>query len=204
MIDDDPNPRTEDARLRALLAAPQPPADLRARIRANLATPRPVNRVRRALRAGALLGVVLLAGALLLAPFGERAPDVVTAAYDDMRKDRGLRGTYDADPNRWFATNAVHMPAGVSVDLNKDCTLDGIIARHLRLVNPALGRVNVFVYEQALRAKRASAYGAVADHRWLILEPRPGVVVIVLYDAANQHDSVVHLISQMFATPIRI
>jgi len=201
----DDNGPTEDARLRALLASPRPPADLGARIRANLATPRtaPTAR-RRRIRALAVLGLALLGAALWFAPLG-RTPDVIAAAYDDMRKDRDLRGAHNGDPTRWLATKAVHVPAEMRLDLSKDCALDGIVARHLRLVDANLGRVNFFIYEPAPAGTRvAPASGAVADQYWLLAEPRPGVVVVVLYDAADKRESVARLVARMFAAAISV
>lgn len=205
MTDTHPNDKpTEDARLRALLASPQPPADLGARIRANLTTPRTARKARRHVaRAAAVFGLALLGAAVVLAPFG-RTPDVIAAAYDDMRKDRDLHGAYNGDPTRWLANRAVHVPVEMRLDLSKDCALDGVVARHLRLVNAGLGRVNLFVYQPAPGTRVAPASGAVADQHWLLLEPRPGVVVVVLYDAADKRESVARLVAQMFATAIRV
>ena len=203
-MNDDPNPRSDDARLRALLATPQAPGDLRERIRTNLAAARSPDRGRRrALATVALLGAVLLAGMFWLIPVGERTPNVVSAAYDDMLKDRGLHGSFNGDPQRWLATKAVHMPAGVRLDLSKDCALGAVTARHLRLVNPELGRVNVFVYEQS-RSATTPTSGAIAGQHWLLLEPRPGLVALVLYDSPQKRESVLRLVARMFATPIRV
>lgn len=202
-MNDDYNPRSDDARLRALLAAPQAPGDLRERIRANLAAPHASVRRRQYVFAAALLGLVVLAGTLVLAPVGKRTPHVVAAAYDDMLKDRSLRGTFDDNLPRWLAARTAHMPTGVSLDLSKNCTLGDITARHLRLVNPALGRLNVFVYERPLHATVTAASGAIVDHHWLLLELRPGVVALVLYDATSTRDSVMGLITQTLGTPIR-
>jgi hypothetical protein len=145
----------------------------------------------------------VLAGILVSAPVGERTPRVVTAAYDDMAKDRSLRGAVDRNLPRWLAARTDHMPAGVSLDLSKNCTLGDINARHLRLVDPALGRLNVFVYEHPLHATVTAAAGAVADHQWLLLELRPGVVALVLYDGARKRDAVMDLITQTLGAPIR-
>lgn len=202
-MNDDHNPRRDDAHLRALLATPQAPVDLRERIRANLAAPHTSVRRRQYVFAAALLGLVVLAGTLVFAPIGERTPHVVTAAYDDMLKDRSLRGTFDGHLPRWLAARTGHMPAGVSLDLSKNCTLGDVTARHLRLVDPALGRLNVFVYERPLHATVAAASGAVVDHHWLLLELRPGVVALVLYDATSKRDSVMGLITQTLGAPIR-
>ncbi len=202
-MNDDPNPRSDDVRLRALLAAPQAPGDLRERIRANLGTPRPAARGRRYAFAGALLALVVLAGMLVFTPVEERTPRVVSAAYDDMLKDRSLHGTIDRNLPRWLAVRTAHMPAGVSLDLSKNCALGDINARHLRLVNPALGRLNVFVYERPPHATVTAASGAVADHHWLLFELRPGVMALVLYDGARERDAVMGFITQTLGAPIR-
>ena len=202
-MNDNHNPRSDDARLRALLAAPQAPGDLRERIRANLAAPRASVRGRHYAFAAALLALVVLAAVLVPAPVGERTPRVVAAAYDDMAKDRSLRGTVDRNLPRWLAARTAHMPAGVSLDLSKNCTLGDINARHLRLVNPALGRLNVFVYERPPHATVTAAFGAVVDHHWLLLELRPGVVALVLYDGARKRGAVMDLITQTLGAPIR-
>ena len=199
---DDKSSQTEDARLRALLAQPQPPADLPARIRTNLAASAPQNSARRYTFRVAVLAAISLAGASLFTLRGTKLPEVVNAAYADMLKDRPLQGTYN-NPDLWLSTKALRLPRAMSVDLSKDCMLDGVVAKHLRLVNARLGPVNVFVFERLADAQLAAAHGAVADQHWLLLEPRPGMVVIALYDDATKRDSVMDIVAQMFATPTR-
>lgn len=204
-MNDDRNPGSDDARLRALLATPQAPDDLRERIRTNLAAARSPDRGRRrAWATAAFVAAVLLAGMVLLIPVGERTPNVVGAAYDDMLKDRGVHGSFNGDAQHWLATKAVHMPAGVTLDLSKDCALGAITARHLRLVNTELGRVNVFVYDQPPHVGTTTASGAIAGQHWLLLEPRPGLIALVLYDSPQKRESVLRLLARMFAAPIRV
>lgn len=201
MTDDDSS-QTADARLRALLAQPQPPADLPARIRTNLAASAPQNSARRYALRVAVLAAIALAGAGLFTLRGAKLPEVVAAAYADMLKDRNLQGSYN-DPERWLTTKALRLPRAMNVDLSKDCMLDGVVAKHLRLVNARLGPVNVFLYERLEDAQLAAAHGAVADQHWLLLEPRPGMVVIALYDNAVERESVADMVAQMFAPPTR-
>ena len=199
---DDKNSQTEDARLRALLAQPQPPADLPGRIRTNLATSAPQNSARRYAFRVAVLAAIAFVGTTLLIPRGTKLPEVVSAAYADMLKDRGLQGNYN-DSDRWLTTKALRLPSEMSVDLSRDCMLNDVVAKHLRLVNPQLGPVNVFLFERLEDAQVAAAHGAVADQHWLLLEPRPGMVVIALYDDALKRESVMDIVAQMFATPTR-
>lgn len=195
---DDMNRPADDPRLRKLLALPQAPANLRARLRASLdAAPARGARRRVLARCGvaALVGAVV-AALVLLAPTRAPAPTVVVAAYQDMLKDRGLRGIRDNEHALWLARNDIREPAGV--ELSKRCTLGTLRARHLR-VNAGAGPVNLFLYAASHRpAQRRVAQGEFKDQRWLLLEPRPGMTIIALYDAAQPPETIARLVSEMF------
>lgn len=200
----DRNRQGSDARLRQLLAEPPVPADLSERIRANLAAPRLAPRGRRRARAvSAAFVAVMLAGLLLLARVDGPTPDLIDAAYDDMLRERGLHGRFDDDARHWFAAMAVQIPEGAYLDLSKDCMLDGVSTRHLRLVHPELGRVNLFVYTSP-STQIAAASGALGDQRWLLLEPRPGLAAVVLYENGRKHESITRLLARMFAAPVPV
>lgn len=190
----------QDDRLRELLALPQAPAKLRARLRANLDTAPARQARRRFLALGGLLAGVLFAAFVLLAPAPGAAPAVVVAAYEDMLKDRGLRGILNSEHAQWLAANQVREPVDVNVELSKLCVLGDLRAKHLRLVNAELGRVNIFMYAAQQKGTRAQAeHGELEDQHWLLLEPRPGTVVIALYNAGAKRDRIARLVSEMFA-----
>ena len=201
---DDRNPEVGDARLRQLLAEPPVPADLRERIRANLAAPHLAPRGRRRARAiAAALAAVVLTGLLLLARVDGPTPDLIEAAYADMLRERGLHGRFDDDARRGFGAGTVQLPEGAHLDLSKDCVLDGISARHLRLVHPEFGRVNLFVYASPT-TRVAARSGALGNQRWLLLEPRPGLVAVVLYESGREHEAITRLLARLFAAPVRV
>lgn len=191
----------EDWRLRELLAAPRAPADLRTRIEASIDSAA-ASAPRRDLRAFVVFGVAATMIIAITATFWMSAaptPGIVIAAYQDMLKERGLRGVFDGNDAPPLIAGHIGKSLGVSVELSKKCNLNGVGAKHLRVVNAELGRVNVFVYTAATAdLRQVAVHGELEDQQWLLLEPRPGLAVVVLYEDERRRELVQQLVARMF------
>lgn len=198
-------PSSDDDELKRLLRAPQPPESLRARLQADLdravttSAGTPVGKItrRRWMRHAGACALLLLGawGAWLV-----WTPMDVIAAYADTQGDRHLQGMREGDAKAWVVANRPELPAGVQLDLVKDCWLGERQSKHLRLRGPDGAVVNVFVHHEAYTALKG--HGTIHDQHWAIQHPSPGTVVIALYD---RHASPVHItaiLDSLFPSPV--
>lgn len=152
---------------------------------------------------GVGLATVLLVCAALLYRVYDTPPTYVMAAYQDMHKDQLLHGVFDGGSARWLVTRGIKLPpADVRVDLSKDCLLGKLPSKHLRLVSGAAGNINLFIHSGPTSiGTEQFEQGEWGNQSWLLLKPRPGLLVAVLSEHASAHPQVIDLVETMFAAP---
>lgn len=187
--------RPDDAELQRLLQQPSPPPGLRAALHAGLdravaAASAPARS--RGWHIAGVLSLVLLGAGLWLM----WTPADVGAAYADMLRDSALHGVRQGATADWLAANRPVLPAGIRLDLAKDCWLNRQPSKHLRLRASDGGTINVFVHhgDDVAWKRRGTIHG----HRWIVRSPLPGTVAILLYNQPTPPVSVASLLTSLF------
>lgn len=130
-------------------------------------------------------------------------PAYIVAAYEDMRKERMLHGAFDGGSARWLAAHGIKLPPDdIRVDLSKDCRLGTLPSKHLRLVSGAAGNINLFIHSGPSSVDTIQfEQGEWGGQSWLLLKPRHGILVAVLYEHASARPQIIDLVETMFASP---
>jgi hypothetical protein len=100
----------------------------------------------------------------------------------------------------WLAKNNIQPPPDeIGLALSKDCIVGLVRAKHLRFSSDNLGLINLFIHvgDEKLVGSGQDE-GRIKDYRWVAIEPRPGVSVVVLFDNKVTGAQVTQLVRTMF------
>jgi hypothetical protein len=146
--------------------------------------------------------VVMLMSGWLLRPAA--TPPLIRAAQAHAQEEAGLLGERNPSLRPWLQAKVLgSLPAGYRVEMSKVCEIGALRARHLRLVTPDAGTLELMIPMQDQYGGQAIATGSGDD--WLIVRPRAGLTVIALLEAAGDKDAATRLIRRLFtASPVHL
>ncbi len=174
--------RGHDAMLQRALRRPRPPAGLRAQLRENLRLQRRAERRLPVAWRGLAAGIVLLAGLASVLwqsqPTRQAVPATVAAARQHAWDEAALRETDRAAMAAWVRSVGATLPASARVLMFKDCVVDGVAVKHLRLRLSGGATVDLMVDASGRWRARLPTD---RERGWLIAQPRAQLALIAVY-----------------------
>ena len=128
----------------------------------------------------------------------QQQPEIITAAYNDIKIDSHLNNGFAQQQKEWIAVNHIlPAPAQYNIEMSKFCELAGHQTTHLRIAGAERGKMNIF-FKKGLRPYRfGKKSGKKDDMFWKVLESKQDFTVIVLYTEDMRENVVNKIINKM-------
>ncbi len=194
-----------DQELQDKLAQPIAPSDLEKKIRGNwkqqLAQQTPPKNKSPNNRWRLLVaGVALFVLALFLFKLLNETPGFVTAALNDISKDKIKKVGLSMQPKKWLNAHKIKMPpSSLSIKIAKYCVLAGSKTLHLKIAGKQFGNVHLFVLAGQFDSTFwKNQQGTSASMPWQLIQPSDHLSVLVMHTQNTNKENIQKLIQTMF------
>lgn len=125
-------------------------------------------------------------------------PQVISAAYADIQKDKHLTTGLQLPMQQWLDENKItRVPAQYPVEMTKFCMLDQNLTLHMRISGKEQGEMNVFFHHGEQSLLWFDGSGELDDMKWKLLKVRENLTLVVLYTHDMREKSVQHILNEM-------
>jgi len=188
--------------LRRALQRPTPPPALKVNVFRNWQQQLAQAQVRRipldlrVMMACVVLVVVVVVSVIRV----NHTPGVVTAALADIQKDKLLKVGLSLPADAWPGEEkTARLLEGMVLKMTKYCTLDGHRTVHYQILGKNRGEVHLFLQQTKFPALFwQKTQGENQSMPWRLLNPAPGLSVLVVYSSDMDVNNVEKLINNLF------
>jgi len=145
------------------------------------------------------LGAIAASLLLFIIVFGYAyTPEVITAAYVDIKKDAAINNGLQTSVNQWMSENNIYkVPQEYPVEMSKRCKLEQYQTTHLRIAGAEQGMMHVF-FHQGDPDRWFKRTGTVGEMSWKSIRVRNDLTVLVLYTKDMRESAMQNILGGMF------
>lgn len=188
------------------LKRPSPPHDLEKKIRENwrqqLAQQNsPQNNASHPVPIRLVAASIAICVVITLTFMGiNHTPGLVTAALNDIAKDKTLKVGLSIPPEKWLAVHQINMPpSAMPIKMTKKCLIDGNDTFHLQIAGEKQGEVHLFIVQGKFDTTFWQNHkGIDSSMPWEVIKPSKELSVLVLHTHDMNKEKVQQLINNMF------
>ena len=120
-----------------------------------------------------------------------QTPDIVTAAYADIKLDADLNNGMQTKLSQWMQKNHIApVPQPYKVEMSKYCQLDNYKTTHLRIAGTERGTMHVFFHRGKQPFFLSNSSGVSENMNWQLIKVRDDLSLVVLRTADMREQAV--------------